>query len=108
MDLRRLILVTDGVHPHDLLKYGFMEHVVQKAIEYGFDPVAAVQMATLNVAEHFALDQWVGGIAPGRFADMLVIPDISTIRPLTVVSNGRIVYDNDSPCCPATPASLFR
>jgi adenine deaminase len=96
VDLRRLILVTDGIHPDDLLEKGYMEYVVQKAIAYGFDPVTAVQMATLNVAEHFAVDHWVGGIAPGRFADMLVIPDISTIRPLTVISNGRIVFDNDT------------
>ena len=73
-----------------------MEYVVQRAIAYGFDPVVAVQMASLNVAEHFGVDQWIGGIAPGRFADMLVIPDISTIRPLTVISNGRIVFDKDT------------
>ena len=103
VDLRRLILVTDGIHPDDLLEKGYMEYVVQKAIAYGFDPVAAVQMATLNVAEHFAVDHWVGGIAPGRFADMLVIPDISTIQPLMVISNGRIVFDNDALLVPARP-----
>ena len=96
VDLRRLILVTDGIHPDDLLDIGYMEYVVQKAIEYGFDPVAAVQMATLNVAEHFAVDHWVGGIAPGRFADMLIIPDIATIQPRTVISNGQIVFDKDT------------
>jgi len=96
VDLRRLVLATDGIHPNDLLDKGYMEYVVQRAIAYGFDPVVAVQMATLNVAEHFGVDQWIGGIAPGRFADMLVIPDISTIRPLTVISNGRIVFDKDT------------
>ena len=96
VDLRRLILATDGIHPSDLLDKGYMEYVVQRAIAYGFDPVVAVQMASLNVAEHFGVDQWIGGIAPGRFADMLVIPDISTIRPLTVISNGRIVFDKDT------------
>ena len=108
VDLRRLILVTDGIHPDDLLEKGYMEYVVQKAITYGFDPVAAVQMATLNVAEHFAVDHWIGGIAPGRFADMLVIPDISTIQPLTVISNGRIVFDNDALLVPPRPHALFQ
>jgi adenine deaminase len=93
VDLRRLVLATDGVHPNDLLDKGYMEYVVQRAITYGFDPVVAVQMATLNVAEHFGVDHWIGGIAPGRFADLLIIPDITTIRPLTVISNGRIVFD---------------
>ncbi len=91
VDLRRLILSTDGVEPGDLLEKGYLEHVLQKAIDYGFDPVAAVQMATLNVAEHFSLDGMIGGIAPGRFADMVIIPDIRTIDARVVISNGTVV-----------------
>ena len=75
IDFRRLILVTDGVTPADLLHKGYMEFVVQKAIDCGFDAVTAIQMATLNVAEHFGLDALVGGIAPAKHADMLIIPD---------------------------------
>jgi adenine deaminase len=89
--LRRLILVTDGVQPQDLMEKGYMEHIVQKAIDCGFDPITAIQMATLNVAEHFGLDTIVGGIAPGKMADMLVVPDARTISPEIVVSNGRVV-----------------
>jgi len=103
VDLRRLVLVTDGIHPEDLLEKGYMEYIVQKAIEYGFEPVVAVQMATLNAAEHFGVDHWVGGIAPGRFADMLLVPDITTIRPLTVISNGRILFDNNTLMAPPRP-----
>ena len=51
-DTRRLILTTDGISPADLMEMGYMEYLVQKAIDCGFDPVTAVQMATLNVAEH--------------------------------------------------------
>ncbi|MEJ2164991.1 MAG: adenine deaminase C-terminal domain-containing protein [Desulfobacterales bacterium] len=91
IDLRRLILSTDGVEPRDLIEKGYMEFVLQKAIDYGFDPIAAVQMATLNVAEHFSLDALLGGIAPGRFADMLIIPDIKTIEARMVISNGRVI-----------------
>jgi len=93
-DLRRLILVTDGVHPMELLEKGYMEYVVQKAIDYGFHPVTAIQMATLNVAEHFNLDQVIGGIAPGRLADMVVIPDLETIKAETVISNGIVIARN--------------
>jgi adenine deaminase len=103
VDLRRLVLVTDGIHPEDLLDKGYMEYVVQKAIDYGFEPAVAVQMATLNAAEHFGVDHWVGGIAPGRFADMLLIPDITTIRPETVISNGRVVFDNNTLMIPPRP-----
>jgi adenine deaminase len=47
-------------------------------------------MATLNVAEHFGLDRHIGGIGPGRYADMLILPDLTTIEPDYVISNGRI------------------
>jgi adenine deaminase len=68
-----------------------MEYVVQKAIEYGFPPIIAIQMATLNPAQHHGLDAYIGGLAPGRQADIVVIPNIQTIQPRIVISKGRIV-----------------
>ena len=91
VDTRRLILTTDGISPADLMEMGYMEYLVQKAIDCGFDPVTAVQMATLNVAEHFGLDDRIGGIAPGKTADLVLIPDPQTIRAMVVVSGGRII-----------------
>lgn len=91
VSLRRLILTTDGISPSDLLEYGYMEYPVQKAIDYGFDPVTAIQMATLNVAEHFGLDHVIGGIAPGKIADMVIIPNPETIQAETVISNGQVI-----------------
>ncbi len=94
IDLRRLILSTDGVEPHDLIEKGYMEFVLRKAIDYGFDPVAAIQMATLNVAEHFSMDPLIGGIAPGRYADLVIIPDVHTIDAQVVISSGQVVAEN--------------
>jgi adenine deaminase len=94
IDLRRLILSTDGVEPRDLIEKGYMEFVLRKAIDHGFDPVTAIQMATLNVAEHFSLDGLIGGIAPGRYADLVIIPDVHTIDAQMVISNGKIVAEN--------------
>jgi adenine deaminase len=93
VDTRRLVLVTDGVGPEDLVENKGMAHVVQKAINAGFTPAQAMQMATLNVAEHFSLDALVGGIAPGRSADMVIIPDPGTISPEMVISKGKIIFD---------------
>jgi adenine deaminase len=91
IDFRHLILVTDGAEPHYLMEKGYMDHVVQKAIDCGFDPVAAIQMATLNVATHFSIDGVIGGIAPGRYADLVLIPDVNTIDAQLVISNGKKV-----------------
>ena len=91
IDFRRLILVSDSMSPDDLLANGYMEAIVQKAIDCGFAPINAIQMATLNVAEHFSLDHLIGGIAPGRFADFVIIPDVATISAQVVVSNGQVI-----------------
>jgi adenine deaminase len=74
-------LVTDGIGPEDLLSKGYMECVVQKAIDCGFDPIHAIQMATINVAEYFFLDGIIGGIGPGKYADLVIVPDLK-MRPL--------------------------
>ncbi|MCP4623337.1 MAG: adenine deaminase, partial [bacterium] len=94
IDLRRLVLSTDGIEPRDLIEKGYMEYVLQKAIDYGFDPIAAVQMATLNVAEHFSLDPLIGGIAPGRMADLVMIPHLKAIDARLVISNGKVIARN--------------
>jgi len=94
IDFRRLCLVSDGLNGEVLLALGHMDFIVQKAINLGIDPIKAIQMATLNPAEHFGLDHLIGGIAPGRIADILVLPSLKEIVCEYVVSNGRIVARN--------------
>ncbi len=90
LDLRRAVLVTDGIWPHELIKYGHMDYIVQKAIDLGLDPVRAVQMATLNAAEHFHLAGDLGGVAPGKCADLVVVPDLRTIKAQLVICKGQL------------------
>ncbi|WP_022666670.1 adenine deaminase C-terminal domain-containing protein [Desulfospira joergensenii] len=97
VDLSNISLVSDGITPGDLLARGHMEAIVQKAIHHGFQPKDAVRMATLNPARHFGLDRDIGSIAPGRFADMVLIPDLGTIRPDTVIAGGRIISEKQPP-----------
>ena len=54
-------------------------------------------MATINVAQHFGIDDVIGGIAPGRYADIVIIPDLKTIRPEYVISNGQVVARDGQP-----------
>jgi adenine deaminase len=107
LDLRRVALVTDGTDPRDLVEKGYLEHVVQRAVDAGFDPVHAVQMATLNVAEHFRLDGVLGGIAPGKYADMVLIPDLHAIKAECVISNGVIIAQDGRLLVDPRP-SVFR
>ena len=109
--LNRLAMSTDGVGPNQLVGDGYMEVVVQKAIDLGFAPVLAVQMATINVAQHFALDDVIGGIAPGKYADIVILPNLKTIKAEYVVSNGRVVAHNGRALVPPRkhryPRSLY-
>ena len=100
IDLRRLILVTDGTNPELIIKQGYMVDVVQKAVDLGLEPIKAVQMVSLNPAEHFGLDHLTGGISPGRFADILLLPKPGVMRPDLVISNGRIVAENGKTTIP--------
>ncbi|GEM_PF-8979 len=93
IDLRHLCFASDSITPHELMQNGYMENILQKAINKGFYPLDAIRTVTLNVAEHFGISDHVGGIAPGRYADMLIIPDIKTIEPEYVISSGRIVAE---------------
>jgi adenine deaminase len=106
VSLRRLGLASDGIWPPDLLGRGYMDGLVQRAIDLGLPPITAYQMASLNVAEHFGLDGELGGIAPGRSADLLVLPDARTVRPEVVVARGRIVARGGRCLAPLPPAGL--
>jgi adenine deaminase len=92
LDLRRLVLASDGASPQDLMQGKYMDGVVRKAVSCGFTPVEAIQMATLNVAEHFRLDGVLGGIAPGRLADMVLIPHPAEFKPELVICNGEAIF----------------
>jgi adenine deaminase len=90
LDSRHVMLVTDDCHAATLIEEGHMDRVVRHAIEQGADPLVAIQMATLNTAEHFGVATDVGQIAPGRYADLLLVPDLRTLAIEGVIAKGRV------------------
>jgi adenine deaminase len=91
LDPRHVCLVTDDREPGSLVREGHMDHVVRRAIEEGVDPVLAIQMATLNPAEHFEMGRFLGSISPMRSADMVLLPSLEEFRPSMVIADGRVV-----------------
>ena len=89
---RRFMFVTDDRHPGDLLEEGHVDHLVRMAIAEGIDPVTAVQMATINTAEYFRL-QDVGAVAPGYQADFAIVDDLERVTVSRVIKNGKVVAD---------------
>lgn len=93
-DSSRVMLVSDGIFADQLLKWGNMDWVVSEAVRCGLDPVRAIQMATLNPARYFRLDHLLGAIAPGRLANILVVPDLANPVPRMVFSKGVLAAEN--------------
>jgi adenine deaminase len=93
LDTRHCLLATDDCHPEDLMKEGHIDHVVRRAIEEGIDPIKAIQMATLNTAEHFELDRDIGSISPGKIADVVIVKDLEKFNIERVIANGKIVAE---------------
>lgn len=108
VDLRRLILVSDGLEPGDVLRDGYMEGLARKAVSLGFDPVKVVQMLTLNPAEHFGLDSFIGGIAPGKCADIVVFSDLREFQAELVLSDGRVIAREGRVVVPPRPHKFPR
>lgn len=87
----RVMLTTDGSSPAFIAEHGFSDHLVRIALEAGVAPLDAYRMVTLNPAAYFGLDQEIGGIAPGRYADLLLLRDVSDPCPESVIARGRVV-----------------
>jgi adenine deaminase len=86
----RAMLTADGSMPAFVLEHGFVDHLIRTALQRGVPPVDAYRMATLNPATYFGKDADLGGIAPGRFADIGILGDLEEPRPQTVIARGRV------------------
>ncbi len=96
---KRCLFVVDDRSAYDLLHDGDIDAVVRKAIRLGLEPVRAIQMATINAAEYFRLGS-LGAIAPGYFANILVLDDLDNLSVNTVFYRGRLVAREGKPLFP--------
>jgi adenine deaminase len=116
VDTRRLALCTDERNVVDLLDSGGVNTAVRTAIELGVDPVTAVQLATVNVAE--AYDLPFGRVEPGAPADMVLLSALESWDVEHVVVDGVVDPTAEGPAAgselprdtvtfdPVTPADL--
>jgi adenine deaminase len=94
MDPRHFLLCTDDSHSDTLVSEGHVNRAVRVAIAQGVSPLTAIQMATINTAEHFGLARQIGMIAPGRYADILLINDLVNLQIDMVIAKGLIVAEH--------------
>jgi len=93
IDPRNLGMCVDLASPEKLIKEGGVDENIRVAVKNGVPPVVAVQMATLNVAEAFWLQHDMGSIAPGRYADLLLVDDLPGFTISRVIVGGETVVD---------------
>src|SRR5437870_1174602 len=104
----RAVLTADGSMPAFVLEHGFVDHLIRTAMQRGVPPLDAYRMATLNPATYFGKDADLGGIAPGRYADICLLRDLSEPRPETVVARGRVAAREGRTLVPIPEASWRR
>ncbi len=86
---RYTMLVTDGDRSVlDIITNGHLDYVYKRAIEEGIDEIKALQMLTINPADYFGIN--AGLIAPGRYADLVLLDDLKNFTVKLVLINGKI------------------
>lgn len=100
-------LVTDDLHPHDLLHRGHLNYLIDEAIDKGLDPVSAIQLVTLSTARYFGISD-SGAIAPGYRADIAVLSTLHPVTVETMIKAGEIVFQRGHLRIPAvTPVQAI-
>jgi adenine deaminase len=94
MDSRRFLLCADDIHVETLIYEGHMDRALRHAISVGLPPMTAIQMCTINTAEHFGLTREMGMIAPGRWADVVLVKDLNDFRADLVIAKGQVIAES--------------
>lgn len=98
IDTRFATLVSDDTHPDTLITKGHLDHIVKRAIEEGVNPITAIQMVTINVADCFNMNRDLGSISPGKWADIVLLKDLTKVIVEKVIINGELVSENKKLC----------
>lgn len=94
LDTSNLMFCTDDKHAREIQVEGHINYNVSRAIELGLDPMKAVQIATVNSAKHFRMEDEIGSITPGRLADIILVEDWHDVKPTVVIFEGKVVAEN--------------
>lgn len=94
----RVMLVTDDRHAVDIIHEGHLDYCLRRAVEEGLDPIDAIKMVTIKPAEYFGL-RHLGGLSPGKSADIVVVDNLRDFRAKLVIIDGKIVAKDGKWLC---------
>jgi adenine deaminase len=84
----RIAFCTDDREPEHIAADGHINSMVREAVAAGIPPEDALVLATINPATWHGLSH-LGAIAPGYQADLVLLPDLESFIPETVLKQGR-------------------
>lgn len=102
---RRVLLCSDDCQPKTILELGHMDKNIRMCVEERLDPITAIQMASLNVAEAFRLHDR-GAIKIGGRADLVLLDDLKNFRVDRVWIGGELVAENGKYLPEIIPADI--
>ncbi|MEK0322045.1 MAG: adenine deaminase C-terminal domain-containing protein, partial [Nitrosopumilus sp.] len=94
--LNRLMFCSDGLDPIDFTKFGHIDHCIRESIKLGLKPLDAITMASKNTFDYYNMGKDLGGIAPGKLADILIFNDLKSFKPTKVFVGGKLVVSHGS------------
>jgi len=92
--LNRLMFCSDGLDPLDIAKFGHIDHCIRESIRHGLKPIDAITIASKNNFDYYNMGKDLGGIAPGKLADILIFDDLKSFKPTKVFVGGKLVISN--------------
>jgi len=90
----RLMFCSDGLDPIDITKFGHIDHCIREAVKLGLNLTDAISMASKNCFDYYNMGRDLGGIAPGKLADILVFDDLMKLKPKKIFVGGMLVLSN--------------
>lgn len=76
---KRVCVCTDDRDADDLFLFG-MDWVTRQAVVAGMKPITAWSMGSLHPATRYGMDGQIGGIAPARRADLVLLNDVLEVQ----------------------------
>lgn len=93
-DWSNISVTTDDRDVHTTAQLGSMDYNIRTAIKAGVEPRIAYQLGSYNTARHFHIEHLVGSLAPGRFADIVLLSNPDTVAIESVYANGQLAAQN--------------
>jgi len=88
---KRVCVCTDDRDADDLFLFG-LDWVVREAVKHGMSITTAWSMGSLHPATRFAMDGEIGGMGPGRRADLVLLND--ALEPQNTWYGGELVVED--------------